>query len=90
MPGLYQSAVITAVRKKRQNKNRNRSISHFSVDLLEMAEVAANDIESITLFKDPLPDAQRSQDILETVWSDIEQPFVIDYPRDVKVDGYVS
>jgi len=55
-----------------------------------MAEAAANHIESITLFQDPLPDAQRSQDILETVWSDIEQPFVIDYPRDVKVDGYVS
>ena len=55
-----------------------------------MAEAVANDIESITLFQDPLSDAQRSQDILETVWLDVEQRFGIDYPRDVKVDSYVS
>jgi len=89
-PGLYRSAGITAVRKKGQNKNRNRSISQFSGDLREMAEAAANDIESITLFQDPLPDPYRSQDILETVWSDVEQRFGIGYPEDVKVDSYVS
>ena len=52
-----------------------------------MAGAAANDIDSIMLFRDALPDDQHSQDILQTEWSRVEQRFGTDYARDVKMDS---
>jgi len=43
-----------------------------------MVTDAANDIERITLFQDPLPDPRRSQVILESVWTNAERKFAAD------------
>jgi len=54
-----------------------------------MVPDAANDIEWITLFQDPLPDPQRSQVILETVWTNTELKLAADVVRSNKIDAYV-
>jgi len=69
---------------------RNRSINQFSGALREMVTDAANDIVSITLFQNPLPDPQRSQVILESVWTNAERKFAADVARSGKIDAYVS
>ena len=65
-------------------------MSQFSGDLREMAEAAANDIDPLTVLQHLLLDSQRSQYILETRQPDMEEQFVIDYARDIKVDSYLS
>ena len=55
-----------------------------------MDEAAANEIESIVLFQDPLPDAQRAETILPTVWTGIETKIATDIERrDTGIDSYV-
>jgi len=65
---LVQQLRMPQVRKVGLKPVRNWSISQFSSSgaVQEMVTDAANDIESITLFQDPLPDPQRSQVILES------------------------
>jgi len=69
---------------------RNRSISQFSGTVREMVTDAANDMESNTLFQNPLPDPRRSQVILESVWTNAERKFAADIARNGKIDAYVS
>lgn len=40
-----------------------------------MAETAATEVECITLFQDPLPDMERSEEILAVVWRKTEIKF---------------
>ena len=55
-----------------------------------MVEAAANDVECITLFQDPLPDPHRSRVILETLCTKVELMFRQDVNREVKMEAYVS
>lgn len=55
-----------------------------------MVEAAANEMESVTLFQDPLPDPQRTNVILETVWRGVEIKFGTDCKRGgTGIDAYV-
>lgn len=54
-----------------------------------MAETAANDIEWITLFQDPLPDIKRSEEIMAVVWRKTEIKFATDIKRGVSISRYV-
>ncbi|KAF8417747.1 hypothetical protein BGX38DRAFT_1147547 [Terfezia claveryi] len=85
---LLTNIHTSVVKKKRQGIKRNRSINQFTGNLRDMIEVAANEMESATLFKDPLPDPQHLQVILEMLWSKVEVRFGIDYTRDSQVDAY--
>ena len=85
-----QELCMPQIRKVGAKPVRNRSINQFSGALREMVTDAANDIESITLFQDPLPDPQRSQVILESVWTNAERKFAVDVARSGKIDAYVS
>jgi len=55
-----------------------------------MVEAAANEVESITLFQDPLPDPQRSQVVLEMVWTNVELRFKKDVDKEGKIIAYMS
>ena len=55
-----------------------------------MVTDAANDIEIIKLFQDPLPDPRRSQVILDSVWTNAECKFAADIATNGKIDAYVS
>ncbi|KAF8433856.1 hypothetical protein BGX38DRAFT_1275914 [Terfezia claveryi] len=85
---LLTNIHTSVVKKKRQGIKRNQSINQFTGNLRDIIEVAANEMESATLFEDPLPDPQRSQVILEMLWSKVEVRFGIDYTRDSQVDAY--
>jgi len=62
----------------------------FQGPVRDMVEAAANEVESITLFQDPLPDPQRSQVVLETVWTNVELRFKKDVDKESKIIAYVS
>jgi len=85
---LYGQAVL--VWKGRTGKKRNRSITQFQGPVRDMVEAAANEVESITLFQDLLPDPQRSQVVLETVWTNVELRFKKDMYKKGKIVAYVS
>jgi len=55
-----------------------------------MVEAATNEVESITLFQDPLPDPQRSQVVLEMVGTNVELRFKKDVDKEGKIVAYVS
>ena len=55
-----------------------------------IVELAGNSIEHITLFEDPFPDAQPTEEILDKVWLEAEREHMHDHPRDQKIDAYVS
>ena len=55
-----------------------------------MVEEAANDVESITLFQDPLPDPHRLRMVLETVWTNVELRFKEDVNREGRIEAYLS
>ena len=55
-----------------------------------MVEEAANDVETITSFQDPLPDPHRSRVVLETVWTNVELRFKQDVNREGRIESYVS
>jgi len=55
-----------------------------------MVESGGNRIEYITLFEEPFPDAQRTEDILDKLWREAEREHVNDYTRDNKIDAYMS
>ena len=58
----FEELIIPPPVTKRGPKTlRNRSAHQFSGELRPMVEAAANHIESITLFEDPLPDPKDSQ-----------------------------
>jgi len=71
-------------------ERRNRSVNQFVGVLWEMAESAANHMETITLFEEPFPDIQRSEAILGNVWRSTERDHQTDHPRGNKIDAYVS
>jgi len=73
-----------------KKERRNRSINQFAGVLRDMAESAANRIETITLFEEPFPDVQRSEAILGNVWRNTERDHLTDHPRGNKIDAYVS
>ena len=56
----------------------------------DIVEEAANDVECITLFQDPLPDPHRSRMVLETVWTNLELRFKEDVNREGRIEAYVS
>jgi len=58
----YPCNVLT--QKGEKATRRNRSITQFSGVLREMVESAGNPMKYITLFEEPFPDAQRTEDIL--------------------------
>ena len=89
MKDLLGDLLPPKVSKRGRRTARNRSVHQFDGDLKLMVESAANEIEWITLFQNPLPDPQQSQEILDKVWREIELKFATDVVRDVKVDGYV-
>ena len=68
----------------------NRSVSQFVGVLQEMAESAANRIETITLFEEPFPDIQCSETILGNVWRSTEWDHLTNHPRGNKIDAYGS
>ena len=77
------------IKKRRSESKRNRSVNQFEGELKLLVEKAANQIETITLFQEPLPDVQRSQDVIDYVWQNAGFDFG---PRDdvgLKVDLYV-
>jgi len=47
-------------------------------------------MEYITLFEEPFPDAQRTEDMLDKLWRDTEREHVNDYACNSKIDAYVS
>jgi len=55
-----------------------------------MVEAAGNRMEYITLFKEPFPDAQRTEDILNKLLRNAEREHDKDYTLDNKIDSYVS
>jgi len=85
---LYGQAAL--VWKGCTGEKRNRSITQFQGLVRDMVEAAANEVESITLFQDPLPDPQRSQVVLETVWTNVELRFKKDVDKEGKIVAYVS
>ena len=77
------------VTKRGPKTSRKRSAHQFSGELRPMVEAATNHIESITLFKDPLPDPKDSQVILDKVRGSGELRYGTDVQRDVKIDSYI-
>ena len=75
--------------KRGRKTGRNRSVTQFEGPLKRMVEAAANDMESITLFQNPLPDPQQSEDILNKVLRDVEVQFATDIEGDKIVWAYV-
>ena len=71
-------------------EKRNRSINQFKGLKRDLAELAADKIELITFFEEPLPDPEKSEQIIDQAWRDAEHQFGVDHPRDLKVDAYVS
>ena len=65
---LFRVLKLSRVQKKVLTMERNCSVKSFSSDIRLMVEAAANEMESVTLFQDPLPDPQYTNVILETVW----------------------
>ena len=55
-----------------------------------MVEEAANDVECMTLFQDPLLDPHRSRVVLETVWTNVELRLWQDGNREGKIEACVS
>lgn len=51
---------------------------------------AANRIERITFFEEPLPDADRTEYILAQVWKEAEVECGVDEERTSNIDAYVS
>jgi len=76
--------------KGKKATRRNRSVTQFSGVLRDMVESACNCMEYITLFEEPFPDAQRTEDILDKLWRDAEREHDRDYTRNNKIDEYVS
>ena len=76
-----------AVQRKEQ---QNRSIHQFIRVLHEMAESAANSMETITVVEAPVPDVQSWQGTLDKVCRDVECNRTHDHPRDIKITCYVS
>ena len=72
-----------------RKEKRNRSVNQFTGVLREMADSAANRIETITLFEEPFPNVQRYEARLDKVWRDVERDHIQDHPRDIKIDSYV-
>jgi len=50
-----------------------RSLTQFTGVLREMVESAGNHLKYITVFKEPFPDAQRTEDMLDKLWWDTER-----------------
>ncbi|KAF8425789.1 hypothetical protein BGX38DRAFT_1279144 [Terfezia claveryi] len=86
--GLMEDLWLPEECKVAVKSGRNRSINQFSSALRDMVTNAANDIESITLFQDPLPDPKRMQMILESIWTNAERKFAADVARNNKIDAY--
>lgn len=80
-----QEAPVT----KRPKTSRNRSAHQFSGELRPIVEAAANHIESITLFEDPLPDLKDAKVILDKVWRSAELRYRTNFQGDMKIDSYV-
>ena len=77
------------VTKRGPKTSRNRSAHQFSGELRPMVEAAANHIESITLFEDPLLNPKDSQVIFDKVRRSAELRYGTDFQGDVKIDSYV-
>ena len=56
----------------------------------DIVKAAANEVESITLFQDLLPDPQHSQVVLEMGWTNVELRFKKDIDKEGKIIAYVS
>ena len=76
-------------RARPRKKRRNRSVSKFSGDEREMAEAAADNMQLVTLIQYPLPDPERSQDIVEAIWKKIQNEFGCDCELSEDMDRYV-
>ena len=68
---------------------RNRSVYQYPTEFHPMVEAAANDMESIMLFQDPLPAPKDTMAILETICRNAELLYGADFQGDAKVDSYV-
>lgn len=71
-------------------EKRNRSVNQFQGIVRDLAEAAANKIEIITLFEDPLPDPKRSEEIIDHAWRETESELRLGHTRDHKIDSYVG
>jgi len=78
------------MQKGEKATRRNRSITQFTGVLREMVESAGNRMEYITLFEEPFPDAQQTEDMLDKLGRDTEREHVNDYACDSKIDVHVS
>ena len=86
----YLDMEAPQVRTGRSGQKRNRSITQFEGTVRDMVEEAANDVETITLFPDPLPDPHRSRVALETVLTNVGLRFQQDVNREGRIESYVS
>jgi len=87
---MYKYPRNGLMQKGENATRRNRSITQFTGVLQEMVESAGNRMKYITVFKEPFPDAQQTEDMLDKVWRNSEREHVNDYARDSKIDAYVS
>ena len=59
---------MSNIEQRRLESRSNRSVNQFEGKLKLLVEKAAKQIKTITLFQEPLPDVQRSQDVIDYVW----------------------
>jgi len=89
--GKTNSDMTVDLLKRLTGRERhNPSGNQFVGVLREMAESAANRMETITLFEEPFLDIQHSETILGNVWRSTEQDHLTNHPRGNKIDAYVS
>jgi len=87
---LYRYVHNGLTEKEKKATRRNRSVTQFSKVLRDIVELAGNRMEYITLFEEPFPDTQRTEDILYKLWQDAEREHDKDYTRNNKIDAYLS
>ncbi|KAF8421859.1 hypothetical protein EV426DRAFT_575578 [Tirmania nivea] len=72
------------------NSWRNRSFIQFEGIIKAVVYNAANRIERITFFEEPLLDADRTEYLLAKVWKEAEIECGVDEERTSKIDAYMS
>ncbi|RPB18123.1 hypothetical protein L211DRAFT_854439 [Terfezia boudieri ATCC MYA-4762] len=71
------------------NTRRNRSFTQFDGITKAVVYNAANRIERITLFEEPLPDTDHTEYILAPVWKEAKIECRVDEERTSKIDAYL-
>jgi hypothetical protein len=74
----------------KQCERRNRSFTQFDGVTKAVVSIAAKQIERITFFEDPLPDAEGTENMLADAWKAAEVQCGVDEERTSKIDAYVS